>query len=57
MTGSASDALICNNSELKEYVENGSLAFSELESLPPKGCCFNVRYSQDVSLKHGKCTL
>jgi len=51
-TGSASNEQICNNSGLKECIENGSLAFSELEPLPPKGICFNVRYSRDVSLKH-----
>jgi len=33
-TGSASDAQICNSSDLKECVENGSLAFPELEPLP-----------------------
>jgi len=33
-TGSASDAQIYNNSELKECVENGPLAFPEPEPLP-----------------------
>jgi len=38
-TGSATDAQIYRNSELKKCIGKGSLAFSEPEPLPPKGRC------------------